>query len=398
MNHSSLTRWIGALKSAASLFIALLIVPLSLIQAAEPEFTDVFMSNKEGYPNFRIPSLVVTQKGTVLAMCEGRAKHDDNAENDLVLKRSTDGGKTWSPLQLVRDNGADTCNDPVMTVLDSGRVLLFFVRFPADAHTKEVVAGFEGKVSRHFVMTSDDDGKTWSAPREVTRQVKPAEARATSQGAGTGVQLQRGPHKGRVLVPMWQRIGEKTETMAFVAISDDRGETWHHSQPVPHGRDGGRPWHNISEPALVELNDGRIMMNGRGANGPLPFHRKLSHSADAGETWSQCIEEKQLRESQCQASLLRITDPRDPKMKPLMFCNPNSHESRKDGTVRLSFDEGRTWPVSRLLVPGTFKYNCLAQLPDGTLLCLFERGASKTPSVTLARFTMDWVTGGKERQ
>ena len=386
------------IKTTRSIATACLLALLGgILAAAEPEFADVFVSKQEGYANYRIPSLVVTKKGTVLALCEGRTKNDDHAENDLVLKRSTDGGRTWSPLQLVRDEGARTCNDPVMTLPDTGRVLLFFVRFPSDAHTKEVVVGFEGKVTQHFVMTSDDEGKTWSPPRDVTRQVKPADARATSQGAGVGVQLQQGPHKGRVLVPMWQRIGEKTETMAYVAISDDRGETWHHSQPVPHGRDGGRPWHNISEPALAELNDGRIMMNGRGANGPIPFHRKLSHSADAGETWSQCIEEKQLPESQCQASLLRISDPRDPKKMPLMFCNPNSHEGRKNGTIRISYDEGKTWPVSKQLVAGTFRYSSLAVLPDKTIPCLFEQGASKTPSVTLARFTLDWLTDGKDK-
>lgn len=380
---------------AVSLRTALtaLLLALAALHAAEPsapQFVDVFVSGQEGYPNFRIPSLVVTGKGTLLAVCEGRTKNDDHAANDLVLKRSSDGGKLWSKLQIVRDEGEATCNDPVMTVLDSGRVLLFYARFPAEAHTKEVVPGFEGKVTRHFVMHSDDDGATWSAPREITRSVKPANAQATSQGAGVGIQLKSGAKKGRVLIPMWQRIGAepKVETFAYVAISDDGGETWHHSQPVPHGRGDGRPWHNISEAALVELDDGRVMMNGRNANGPVPFHRKLSFSADAGETWSVCMEEKQLPEPQCQASLIRV---RDGEATALLFANPNSQDGRKNGTVRLSRDDGKTWQHSRVLVPGVFRYNCLAQLPDGTLLCLFEQGPTKTPKITLARFDLNWL-------
>lgn len=381
------------MKLRLSLLTSLLLAPLAALHSAErtsPHIVDVFVSGQDGYPNYRIPSLVVTTQGTLLALCEGRTKNDDHAANDLVIKRSSDGGKSWSALQLVRDEGEATCNDPVMTVLETGRVLLFYARFPAEAHTKEVVPGFEGKVTRHFVMHSDDEGATWSAPREVTRMVKPANAQATSQGAGVGIQLKSGPRKGRVLVPMWQRIGEgeKIEIFAYAAISDDSGETWHHSRPVPHGRGDSRPWHNISEAALVELNDGRIMMNGRNANGPVPFHRKLSFSTDAGETWSTCIEEKHLPEPQCQASLTRI---RDSNGTALFFANPNSQDGRKNGTVRLSRDEGKTWPHSRVLVPGVFRYNCLAQLPDGTLLCLFEQGPTKTPKITLARFTLDWL-------
>lgn len=381
------------MKTTITLLTALLFAPLAGLHAAEPstsQFVDVFVSGQDGYPNYRIPSLVLTPKGVLLALCEGRTKNDDHAANDLVLKRSNDGGEKWSKLQLVRDEGEATCNDPVMTVLDSGRVLLFFARFPADAHTKNVVPGFEGKVTRHFVMHSDDDGAAWSEPREVTRMVKPKNAQATSQGAGVGIQLNIGPRKGRILVPMWQRIGEgkQIETFAFTAISDDSGATWHHSQPVPHGRGDERPWHNISEAVLIELNDGRIMMNGRNANGPVPFHRKLSFSADAGETWSTCTEEKQLPEPQCHGSLIRIKTGDNTAM---LFANPNSQDGRKNGTVYLSHNEGKTWPVSRMLVPGVFRYNCLAQLPDGTLLCLFEQGPTKTPKITLARFTLDWI-------
>ena len=119
------------MKPTLTLLTTLLLAPLAVLHAADaasPEFVDVFVSGQDGYPNYRIPSLVVTSKGTLLALCEGRTKNDDHAANDLVLKRSGDGGRSWSKLQLVRDEGEATCNDPVMTVLDDGRVLLFFAQ------------------------------------------------------------------------------------------------------------------------------------------------------------------------------------------------------------------------------------------------------------------------------
>ncbi len=375
--------------------ISLQFIALSLL-AAEPQFFDVFTSGRDGYPNYRIPSLVVTKKGIVLALCEGRTKNDDHAANDLVLKRSTDGGITWGSLQLVRDEGESTCNDPVMTALDNGRVLLFYACFPPDAHTKEVVSGYEGKVTRHFTMHSDDDGATWNAPHEVTRGVKSADAQATSQGAGAGLQLRSGPRAGRVLVPMWRRSLPSIQ-QAYVAISDDLGETWRHSPIVPNGRSDQNRAHNMSEATLVELADGTIMLNGRNWNGPLPMFRKVSLSRDGGETWSQCVIETQLPEPQCQGSLTRFSGPHDDLQSRLLFSNPNSQDGRKNGTIRLSYDDGKTWPVSKQLVAGTYRYSSLAVLADKTILCLFEQGASKTPNITLARFTLDWLTDGTDK-
>lgn len=394
----------------------LLLLPALLAAAplaadvAAPEFTDVFVSGREGYPNYRIPALVVTKGGTLLALCEGRALNSDHSANDLVLKRSRDGGRTWSPLQLVRDEGDDTCNDPVMVALDTGRVLIFYVRFPAEAHTLEVASGFSGKVTRHYVMVSDDEGRTWSEPREISRQVKPPAAQATSQGAGAGLQLRQGPHAGRVLVPMWQRRilappapgaklrvsdGLTAMQQAFVAYSDDRGATWRHSAIVPDGRSADGRLHNMSEGALVELADGTVLMNGRNANGPMPMHRKVSVSRDGGATWSQCRIEEQLPEPQCQGSLLRLSDAASGRSR-ILFSNPNSPRGRTNGFLRLSYDETATWPIGKPLVPGVYRYSSLALLPDRTIAVLFEQGTAKTPTISLARCRLEWLTDGHD--
>ena len=357
------------------------------VQDAGPEFVDVFVSGRDEYPNYRIPSLVVTSKGTLLAQCEGRHRDHDHAANDIVLKRSVDGGRTWGPLQLLRDEGQATCNDAVMLALDTGRILLFYVRYPEEAHTEDVVPGYEGLVSRHFVMLSDDDGVSWTAPREVTRQVKRPQARATSQGPGVGLQLRRGPHAGRICIPMWEDAG------AIYALSDDRGQTWRHSQPVPGGVTDGRPL-GSSESQLVELADGTILMNCRDGGG----FRNRSTSHDGGETWAPVTIEQALPDSSCQGSLLLLSDPLDGATSRLLFSNPASQLDRFNGTIRLSYDEGRTWPVSKQLVPGTFCYSCLARLPDGTIGLLFEQRSRTMPmTVTFARFSLAWLTDGKDQ-
>ena len=143
------------------LYSLLMAAPLA---AAEPEFSDVFTSGKEGYASIRIPSVIATRSGSVLAFAEGRQRPTDQAENDIVMKRSTDGGKSWSPLQVLHDDGAHSLNNPTV-VQDhrSGRIFLWYQRIPA--HLKEQSAntatGLDGPdIYRNFILTSDDDGQT----------------------------------------------------------------------------------------------------------------------------------------------------------------------------------------------------------------------------------------------
>ncbi|MCE9548342.1 MAG: glycoside hydrolase, partial [Planctomycetia bacterium] len=139
-----------------------------------PQRTDVFVGGRDGYPVYRIPALLVTTKGTLLAMAEGRARLKDIAENDLVLKRSTDGGRTWGPLIVAAEDGDNSLNNPLLVVVrPSGRILLMYQCYPAHTGEAKVVAGIDGnKICRTLLQQSDDDGLTWSAPREITASVK----------------------------------------------------------------------------------------------------------------------------------------------------------------------------------------------------------------------------------
>jgi len=418
----------------------LLAAPLAAA-ANEPEFADVFVKGEGLCPAYRIPSVVVTTKGTVLAFAEGRQTLHDHAENDIVLRRSVDGGYKWGKMQMVHESGRDVLVNPCAVVLDSGRVVLMFQHFPAGYHArasgtkiKLLSPGIEGEtISRTLVMHSDDDGKTWSKPRDVTAGTKRAKMNSTASGPGVGIVLRRGARKGRILMPTnegwWE--GKKRFFNVYAAYSDDGGETWRCGEAAPNGDAG-----NGNEVQMVELADGSVMLNSRSNAGTK--HRKVAVSKDGGVTWSPLKDDTNLPEPQCMGSILRLTWPgRDEarieqikkKIKKIrsfmararftkegaarykkqladlaaelaeqeaggksriLYVGPGSQKGRVDGTVRLSFDEGKTWPVAKMLYKGGYAYSCLTALPDGSVGVLFEKDGYKT--ITFARFTVDWLT------
>lgn len=371
--------------------------------------TEVFRVG-EGNPDyrFRIPSLVVTPGGTLLAFAEARnaagfGGGGDHSENNIVLKRSLDGGSTWAPIQVVAEDGENSLNNPTAVVLrDTGRVILMYQRYPRGYHTSErtsgghalaaVETGFEGdKICRTFVRASDDDGATWSDPEEVTRSIKRPETTATLCGPGIGIQLRRGPHRGRILMPFYDF---PRPNRVYAVFSDDLGVTWSRGEYAENQGDSGG-----NENQMVELADGTVMINSRRSGSPEAPSRKVALSHDGGMTWSRLTPEPALPDQGCQGSLLRYTDPLDGLRSRLLFSNPASSKERIHGTVRLSYDEGKTWPVERLLrKEGLFLYSCLAGLPDGRIGCLYEYTPNKQTSVTivLARFTLNWLSVGTD--
>ncbi len=359
--------------------------PASLL-AAEPTLplVDVFINGQDGYPAFRIPALITTKRGTLLAFAEGRASLRDHAENDIVLKRSTDGGKTWGPLQLVHEDGENSLGNPTVAVVrEKDRALLMYQRYAKGFDEHKAEPGLDGpRICRTFTQYSDDDGATWSKPIEVTAQVKrPTEVTSTATGPGIGIQLRRGEHAGRILMPFNQ--GPYGKWKVYAAFSDDGGESWRYGETAPEGAAG-----YANEVQFVELNDGSVMLNARNQGGGLKV-RKISISRDGGQTWSTTRHDPVLIEPVCQASILRHPGTADPEKDVFLFSNPATQAARTNGTVRLSRDQGKTWPVSRVLYPGGFAYSCLASLPDGAVGCLFERDG--TMKISFARFSVNWI-------
>lgn len=372
---------------------------LGAAHAAEPEFITVFDAAQDGYPSIRIPAVVVTKRGEVLAFAEGRAANTDQAGNDIILKRSADGGRTWRPVQLLADDGANSLNNPTAVVEQkSGRVFLMYQRIPSHLkeHDSAIQTGYEGtNIYRNFLIWSDDDGATWTPPLDVTRTTKrPTQATTIASGPGIGIQLTRGAHAGRLIIPFNE--GPFYEWNNFTVFSDDGGRHWQWGENVPgafvpDAKRGRRS--QINEVQMVELNDGSVRLNSRQFAGAKL--RKTAVSRDGGETWSPIEDVPALRDPSCNASVLRYSFDDAAGLGRIIYSGPDS-TNRSNGTIHLSLDDGVTWPTKRVLRPGGFAYSVLTRLSDGTIGCLFEPNDARR--ILFARFPLAWVEAGNSPQ
>ncbi|MCS7306230.1 MAG: exo-alpha-sialidase [Thermoguttaceae bacterium] len=330
----------------------------------EIEHVDVYISGQDGYHTYRIPSVLVTPKGTVLAFCEGR-KHSrsDTGDIDLLVKRSEDGGRTFSAQHIVWDDGPNTCGNPCPVVdQKTGTIWLLMTHNLGEDKEPDIVARKSKGTRTVWVTHSTDDGRTWAKPVEITQKVKKPQWTWYATGPGCGIQLRT----GRLVIPC-DHIADDGWWGSHIIYSDDSGKTW---------QLGGATGPKTNECEVVELADARLMLNMRNYNREHTC-RAVAYSADGGLTWSAVSYDATLIEPICQASIRRysLADPERPGSKNvLIFSNPADPKERKKMTLRLSFDEGKSWPVAKLLWPGPAAYSCLAVLPDGTVLCLYERG------------------------
>ena len=372
---------------------AALFLIATALTAAEPEFFDVFTSKSEGYASIRIPAVLVTKDGSVLAFAEGRKVATDQAENDIVMKRSADGGRTWSALRVLHDDGANSLNNPtVVQERASGRIFLWYQRIPAHLkeHSAGTATGLDGPdIYRNFILTSDDDGVTWAAPLDVTKTTKrPERATTIASGPGIGIQLTRGPHAGRLVIPFNE--GPFGRWQNYAVFSDDAGKTWAYGDDapgalVPDGKGGERS--QINEVQMAELSDGSVLLDSRQFAGAKV--RRSSVSRDGGKTWSPVQEVPDIADPSCMASTLRYSFAEGTTPGRLLHSGPDSTK-RERGTISLSTDEGKTWPTKRVLHAGSFAYSVLTRFADGTVGCLFE--ADNYARIVFARFPIEWVS------
>ena len=344
---------------------ALLLVAATL--CAQPRLADapavaVFEAKKNiPHASVRIPALLATAKGTLIASAEARDKATDQAGNDLLVSLSKDGGASWSKPFVAYEQGADSCNNPCL-VQDarSGRVFLFFQTFPAGGKEfSGLPAGpKDPKGNRLKMITSDDEGASWSGPVDLSDALKPGDAVTCASGPGIGIQLAGGRHAGRLIIP-FNSQDPKRNFINWAAISDDGGRTWRRGEPVP--QEGMQ----LNEVQVAQSSDGRIYLNSRRWKGT--GLRKVAWSSDGGVTWTKAADDPALPEPTCQGSLLAVS--RD-KAGSLLFLNP-SGKGRANGTLRRSDDGGRTWAESTLLFPGPFAYSSIARI-GGDLGVLYE--------------------------
>ncbi|MBI3974271.1 MAG: exo-alpha-sialidase [Chloroflexi bacterium] len=350
------------------------------------EQQELFISGTKGYHTYRIPALEVTTKGTLLAFCEGR-KHSraDAGEIDLLLRRSTDGGRTWQETQVVVTEPGSTNGNPAPVVdRDTGTIWLSLCKNPAEGGEEKIRKGlFERTV---WLTYSQDDGATWAEPVEITAAVKRPEWTWYATGPCHGIQLQ----SGRLLIPCDHRVRATTTQdearHSHVIYSDDHGATW---------QIGGRvAQEGTNESVAVETVDGAVYLNCRdqGRRG----RRCAAWSRDGGRTFPEFWWDETLIEPACQASLARLTDARRHDRNRVLFANPAS-ATRDTLTVRLSYDECHTWTAGKVLHAEPAAYSDLAVTEDLAIFCLYERGEhSPYERLTLARVDLTWLTNGVE--
>lgn len=338
-------------------------------------------SGRHGYHTYRIPALAVTPKGTVLAFCEGRKSNGGDSGNiDLLVRRSTDNGKTWSEQSVVWDDLGNTCGNPCPVVdQKTGTIWLLSTWNRGDDHESMIVAGRSKDTRRVFVMSSTDEGLSWSKPREITSDVKGTNWTWYATGPGAGIQIEHGEHAGRLVMACDHIEAVTKRHYSHVVYSDDHGETW---------KTGGRtPNPQVNECKVVELTDGRLMLNMRNYAQPMN-RRQKAFSKDGGITWEGQRSDDVLIEPVCQASIVRYSWPDKNGDNVILFSNPASTR-RENMTVRSTLDDGKTWSRKLSLYAGPSAYSDLAVFKGGTAACLYERG-KKHPyeQIVLAQFTL----------
>lgn len=347
-------------------------------RAADPlPRSDVFVAGKEGYHTFRIPSLLVSPSGNLLAFCEGRKiGRGDSGDIDLVMKRSTDGGATWGSLQVLFDDAGNTVGNPCPVIDRATKTIWMPLTWNHGKDVeKKIMAGTGIDTRRVWMSHSTNDGHTWTKPIDVTATTKQPGWGWYATGPGNSIQLKN----GRMVVPCDHTTLEGQIRRSHVIFSDDHGKTW---------KLGGVLGDGLNECQVAERQDGSLLINMRCYRGK--NLRAIATSTDGGTTWGDVTLDAALIEPVCQASLIR----HGTEGNVLLFSNPAS-KKRERMTVRRSNDGGKTWPASRVLHAGPAAYSALADMPDGSVGCLYECGeASPYERIRFERFSADDITAG----
>lgn len=374
------------------------------IHALEYSETVLFQEDTRGFKLYRIPGIVCTSNGTLLAYCEARKFTEaDRGEIEIYLRRSIDGGKTWESAKQIAHLGPrlsrnphmpekkksknmggpteQTVNNPVAIASRSGAVhLLYCVEY-----------------MRCFVIHSMDHGESWSTPREITTAFEPLRDRlnwqALATGPGHGIELRN----GRLIAPFWMADYERRLTLSkasSVVYSDDQGKTWQTGEiAMPSG----------NETNIVELSTGQVMLTARNTD---PRNRRMTAiSSDGVSRWSTPAFSEDLLEPGCMAGIVSHPGSNSQNSPLLLYSAPHTtqreHQARRNVSVYLSRDNGQSWPLRRTLFEGPSAYSDLAVLPDGKIVCFFEKGVEARfgdhgrpwayRSLVVATFDLEWL-------
>ncbi|MET7455340.1 sialidase family protein [Streptomyces sp. NPDC005574] len=379
-----------ALLSRALLVTAVFLTPFTAPHTSSAATRCVssvpYVSGRDGYATYRIPAAVTTRRGTLLAFAEGR-RHGagDTGDIDVVLRRSTDGGCTWGPLQVVAAGDGDTRGNPAPVVDPRTGAVVLLTSFNSGTVTEAQI--MRGEVPpehgrRVFVQRSGNDGRDFSAPRDITRQVKPAGWRWYATGPGHAVALTRGPHAGRLVVPA-------NHSAAPPAGSPDTGrESRYYGGHAIYSDDGGRSWRlgfvdgtydgvtNANESSAAQLPDGRLYFSARDQAGSSPGNRLDSYSSDGARSLDRPYAAQPTLDDVpvVQGSVLHL----DRLGGLLLFSGPSVPTARREMALWRSVDGGATFTKAVTLSRQRAAYSDLVRVGRGTVGVLYETGDTGT--------------------
>lgn len=370
-------------------FLFAKLVAVSFFSVAQ---TPVFVSGNDGYKSYRIPAIVRTPTGELLAFAEGRVGGSgDFGDIDIVMKRSQDGGKSWSKIQVVAtyDDLQAGNPAPVMDLTDpafpKGRLFLFFNT--GNNHEGEVR---KGKGLREvWYKSSTDGGITWGDAVNITTQVHrpkqpalnaaynfPDDWRSYANTPGHGMQLTEGRHKGRIYIAANHSAGipksNFADYQAHGFYTDDHGKTFKLSETI--SVEGG------NEATAAELSGGRLMFNARNQKGDVRA-RIVAISYDGGAKWDTTYFDRNLPDPVCEGSILTISQGK--RQNILAFCNAADTKMRDNLTLRISFDDGKTWKKSYVVDKSAAgerdftAYSDIVKTGKRTIGVLYERDGYK---------------------
>lgn len=339
------------------------------------EKKDIFISGTENTHTFRIPALITAANGDLIACVDARRKSSGDLiwvkDIDIVIKRSTDNGKTWGPMETVIDYGDPSVGKPAsdpsfILDRDTGEIFCFYNFMDQIKSPKEF---------RLHVQSSKDHGKTWSKPRDITDDIAKPEWKMDFKFITSGRGIQR--NNGELVHTL---VNLKRGLHLF--YSKDHGKTWGFIDT---------PIKPANESKVIELADESLMVNAR-LNGK--GFRGVHRSADNGKSWEFEVDKTQV-DPGCNGSILRYTSVKDGYDKNrLLLCHANSYRGRKNLTVKISYDEGQTWSKGKVIDAGPSAYSSLSICEDGSIAVLYEPGYK---AIRFARFTLEDLTDGEDK-
>ncbi len=331
----------------------------------ETSLNTLFKQGDDGYACYRIPAVVTTNSGVILAFCEARKSGcSDTGDIDLVMKKSVDSGKTWSGLKIIWDDSTNVCGNPAPVVdKETGDIHLLATWNNGEDHESEIINGTSIDSRLVYQLTSGDEGKTWTKPRDITTSVKRADWTWYATGPVHGIQLKKETYKGRLVIPCDHIERDSKKYYSHTIYSDDHGATWKLG--------GTTPTDQVNECTVAELTNGDLLLNMRNYDREATKARQIAISKDGGMSWIDQKFDVELPEPRCQGALLSV---QKGSKNVLLFLNPADANSRVNMTLSLSADEGQSWNKKIPIHKSHSAYSDLTELKNGDIFLFYEAG------------------------